>query len=41
MVEGALHGDMTFMGDTKSVKDWSTLTVMNKITGFLSRQLGR
>jgi acetyl esterase/lipase len=40
VVEGASHGDMTFMGDTKSVKDWSTLTVMNKITGFLGQRLG-
>jgi acetyl esterase/lipase len=40
VVQGAGHGDMTFMGDTKSAKDWSTLTVMSKITGFLSRQLG-
>jgi acetyl esterase/lipase len=40
VVEGAGHGDLSFMGDTKSAKDWSTLTVMNKITGFLSQQLG-
>jgi acetyl esterase/lipase len=40
VVESARHGDMTFMGDTKSGKDWSTLTVMKKITGFLSQHLG-
>ena len=40
VVEGANHGDLTFMGDTKSGKDWSTTTVMDKITGFLSAKLG-
>ena len=40
VVDGAAHGDLTFMGDTKSGKDWSTTTVMDKITGFLSAKLG-
>ncbi|MDX6312108.1 MAG: hypothetical protein QOF44_1572 [Streptomyces sp.] len=40
VVEGANHGDMTFMGDSTSVKNWSTTAVMGKITGFLGRQLG-
>jgi hypothetical protein len=28
------------MGDTTSVKDWSTMAVMGKITGFLGQHPG-
>lgn len=40
VVEGANHGDLTFMGNTQSVKYWSSTSVMDKITEFLSRKLG-
>ncbi|MEV7284080.1 alpha/beta hydrolase [Streptomyces sp. NPDC093252] len=39
VVEGANHGDMAFMGNTESVKDWSSVPVMNAITGFLDEKL--
>lgn len=37
VVEGAGHGDLTFMGDTQSGLLWSTNKVMNLIVGFLNR----
>jgi acetyl esterase/lipase len=38
VVAGANHGDLAFPGNA-SVKDWSTLVVMGKITGFLGEHL--
>jgi acetyl esterase/lipase len=40
VVEGANHGDMTFMGfDPDTVQQWSSQPVMDAITGFLNNQL--
>jgi acetyl esterase/lipase len=36
VVDGAAHGDLTFMGDTRSGLLWSTNQVMNLIVEFLS-----
>jgi acetyl esterase/lipase len=41
VVEGANHGDLTFMGfDPDAVKQWSSQQVMDGITSFLNKQLG-
>jgi acetyl esterase/lipase len=37
VVDGAAHGDLSFMGDTQSGLLWSTNKVMNLIVGFLNR----
>jgi acetyl esterase/lipase len=37
VVEGAGHGDLSFMGDTRSGLLWSTNQVMNMIVNFLDR----
>ena len=37
VVDGAAHGDLTFMGDTQSGLLWSTNKVMNLIVDFLNR----
>ena len=37
VVDGAAHGDLTFMGDTHSGLLWSTNQVMNLIVEFLNR----
>jgi hypothetical protein len=37
VVDGAGHGDLTFMGDTQSGLLWSTNKVMNLIVDFLHR----
>ena len=37
VVDGAGHGDLTFMGDTQSGLLWSTNKVMNLIVDFLNR----
>jgi len=37
VVDGAGHGDLSFMGDTHSGLLWSTNQVMNLIVGFLDR----
>jgi acetyl esterase/lipase len=37
VVDGAAHGDLTFMGDTQSGLLWSTNQVMNLIVEFLNR----
>jgi acetyl esterase/lipase len=37
VVDGAGHGDLTFMGDAHSGLLWSTNTVMNLIVDFLNR----
>jgi acetyl esterase/lipase len=37
VVDGAAHGDLTFMGDTHSGLLWSTNQVMNLIVDFLNR----
>jgi acetyl esterase/lipase len=39
VVEGADHGDLSFMGNTTSARDWTTLSVMGRITDFLHRHL--
>jgi acetyl esterase/lipase len=41
VVEGANHGDLTFMGfDPDTAKQWSSQQVMDAITGFLNKHLG-
>jgi acetyl esterase/lipase len=41
VVEGANHGDLTFMGfDPDTVKQWSSQQVMDVITSFLNKHLG-
>lgn len=40
VIEGADHGDMTFMGNAKAGIPWSTQKVMNEITSFLDARLG-
>jgi xanthine dehydrogenase YagR molybdenum-binding subunit len=41
LVEGANHGDLTFMGfDADTAKQWSSQQVMDAITGFLNKHLG-
>ena len=37
VVDGAAHGDLSFMGDTQSGLLWSTNKVMNLIVDFLNR----
>jgi acetyl esterase/lipase len=37
VVDGAGHGDLTFLGDTQSGLLWSTNKVMNLIVDFLNR----
>ncbi|HTD74927.1 MAG TPA: alpha/beta hydrolase [Steroidobacteraceae bacterium] len=37
VVDGAAHGDLSFMGDTQSGLLWSTNRVMNLIVDFLNR----
>jgi hypothetical protein len=37
VVDGAAHGDLTFMGDSQSGLFWSTNKVMNLIVDFLNR----
>jgi acetyl esterase/lipase len=37
VVDGAAHGDLSFMGDTQSGLVWSTNKVMNLIVDFLNR----
>ncbi|HTB90086.1 MAG TPA: alpha/beta hydrolase [Steroidobacteraceae bacterium] len=37
VVDGAAHGDLTFMGDAQSGLFWSTNKVMNLIVDFLNR----
>jgi len=37
VVDGASHGDLTFMGDTHSGLSWSTNQVMNLIVDFINR----
>jgi acetyl esterase/lipase len=37
VVDGAGHGDLSFMGDTRSGLPWSTNKVMNTIVDFLDR----
>jgi len=37
VVDGAAHGDLSFMGDTQSGLLWSTNNVMNVIVDFLDR----
>jgi len=36
-VDGAAHGDLSFMGDNQSGLVWSTNKVMNLIVDFLNR----
>jgi hypothetical protein len=39
-VEGANHGDMTFMGgDPNAAKRWSSQQVMGDVVGFLKAHL--
>jgi acetyl esterase/lipase len=41
VVEGANHGDLTFMGfDPDTAKQWSSQLVMDAITSFLNKHLG-
>jgi acetyl esterase/lipase len=41
VVEGANHGDLTFMGfDPDTAKQWSSQQVMDAITSFLNKHLG-
>ena len=37
LVDGASHGDLSFMGDTRSGLLWSTNRVMNVVVDFLNR----
>jgi len=37
VVDGAAHGDLSFMGDTQSGLLWSTNKVMNLVVAFLNR----
>ena len=37
VVDGAAHGDLSFMGDTQSGLVWSTNKIMNLIVDFLNR----
>jgi hypothetical protein len=40
VVEGANHGDMTFMGgDPNAAKRWSSQQVMGDVVGFLKAHL--
>lgn len=40
VLKGAGHGDMSFLGDTKSGLPWSTNQVMGVMVDFLNRQIG-
>jgi acetyl esterase/lipase len=40
VIEGAGHGDLSFLGDTKSGLPWSTNQTMGLIVGFLRTTLG-
>jgi acetyl esterase/lipase len=40
VLEGAGHGDLSFLGDTKSGLPWSTNQTMGVIVGFLRTSLG-
>jgi acetyl esterase/lipase len=40
VLEGAGHGDLAFLGDTKSGLPWSTRQTMAAIVGFLNASLG-
>ena len=40
VLEGAGHGDLSFLGDSKSGLPWSTNQTMGIIVGFLKRSIG-
>ncbi|MFI9388612.1 prolyl oligopeptidase family serine peptidase [Kutzneria sp. NPDC052558] len=40
LVQGANHGDLSFVSDSGATKYWTTVTVVSKITDFLKQRLG-
>lgn len=40
VLQGANHGDLSFMGDAKAGQPWSTQEVMGDISAFLRKHLG-